>query len=84
MATRNALTTTGSNWLPLLLASSSQAFSCDIARRYGSDRLAAAFQHVLDRLVAANAIAYIREADAIHIAAASDAPAKLKLLEALG
>lgn len=55
-------------------------YAFDIARDYAGPRQARAFQYVLDRLVAANAIAYIREAGAIHIAAASDAPAKLKLL----
>lgn len=59
-------------------------YAFDIARAYGSPREAAAFQYVLDRLQAANAIAYIREAEAIHIAVASDAAAKLKLLETLG
>jgi hypothetical protein len=39
---------------------------------------------VLDRLMAANAIAYIRESEAIHIAVAADAPAKLKLLSTIG
>ena len=55
-------------------------YAFDIARAYGSRRQAAAFQLVLDRLQAVNAIAYIREAAAIHIAVASDAPAKLALL----
>jgi hypothetical protein len=39
---------------------------------------------VLDRLTAANAIAYIRENSAIHVAVASDAAAKLKQLATLG
>jgi hypothetical protein len=55
-------------------------YAFDIARSYGSRRQASAFQLVLDRLQAVNAIAYIREAAAIHIAVASDAPAKLALL----
>jgi uncharacterized protein YcbK (DUF882 family) len=55
-------------------------YAFDIARDYGSRRQASAFQLVLDRLQAVNAIAYIREAAAIHIAVASDAPAKLALL----
>jgi hypothetical protein len=59
-------------------------YAFDIARAYSNGRQARAFQYVLDRLVAANAIAYIREAEAIHIAVASDAPAKLKLLETIG
>jgi soluble lytic murein transglycosylase-like protein len=59
-------------------------YAFDIARSYGSSRQADAFQYVLDRLTAANAVAYIREATAIHITVASDAPAKLRLLETLG
>jgi hypothetical protein len=59
-------------------------YAFDIARTYASPRQARAFQRVLDRLEAANAIAYIREAAAIHVAVASDAPAKLRLLRALG
>jgi hypothetical protein len=37
---------------------------------------------VLDRLESVNAIAYIREAAAIHVAVASDAQRKLRLLAA--
>jgi hypothetical protein len=59
-------------------------YAFDISRSYSSARQAAAFQFVLDRLTAANAIAYIREAGAIHIAVASDAAAKLRLLATLG
>ena len=59
-------------------------FAFDIARAYAGRRQARAFQRVLDELQAANAIAYIRENAAIHIAVASDAAAKLKLLETLG
>jgi hypothetical protein len=55
-------------------------YAFDIARSYTSGRQAAAFQFVLDRLVAVNAIAYIREAGAIHVAVASDARRKLSLL----
>jgi hypothetical protein len=55
-------------------------YAFDIARTYGSRRQADAFQLVLDRLQAVNAIAYIREAAAIHIAVASDAQSKLALL----
>jgi soluble lytic murein transglycosylase-like protein/uncharacterized protein YcbK (DUF882 family) len=55
-------------------------YAFDIARTYANSRQGSAFQYVLDRLEAANAIAYIREGEAIHIAVASDAPAKLKLL----
>ena len=59
-------------------------YAFDIARVYANDRQARAFQRVLDRLVAANAIAYIREAAAIHIAVAGDAPRKLRLLARAG
>lgn len=55
-------------------------YAFDIARSYTSGRQAAAFQFVLDRLTAVGAIAYIREATAIHIAVASDAERKLSLL----
>ncbi|MEP6813593.1 MAG: DUF5715 family protein [Actinomycetota bacterium] len=55
-------------------------YAFDIARSYASGRKAAGFQFVLDRLVAVNAIAYIREAGAIHVAVASDARRKLALL----
>jgi len=57
-------------------------YAFDISRTYSSDRQAAAFQFVLDRLSAVGAIAYIHELAAIHIAVASDAPAKLRLLAA--
>lgn len=59
-------------------------YAFDIARNYADERQARAFQFVLDRLTAVNAIAYIREASAIHIAVASDASAKLKQLAAVG
>jgi len=55
-------------------------YAFDIARSYTSRRQAAAFQFVLDRLTAVGAIAYIREAAAIHVAVASDAQRKLALL----
>jgi hypothetical protein len=55
-------------------------YAFDIARSYEGARQAGAFQFVLDRLVAVNAIAYIREAGAIHIAVASNARRKLVLL----
>ena len=55
-------------------------YAFDIARMYASRRQAAAFQFVLDRLASVGAIAYIREAWAIHIAVASDAASKLALL----
>lgn len=56
-------------------------YAFDIARAYSSRRQADAFQFVLDRLTAVNAIAYIREAGAIHVAVASDAARKLAWLE---
>jgi uncharacterized protein YcbK (DUF882 family) len=56
-------------------------YAFDIARSYANRRQAAAFEFVLDRLEAVGAIAYIREAAAIHVAVASDAPRKLRLLE---
>jgi uncharacterized protein DUF5715/transglycosylase-like protein with SLT domain len=59
-------------------------YAFDIARLYGSSAQASAFEFVLDRLVAVNAIAYIREAAAIHVAVASDAPKKLRLLARAG
>jgi soluble lytic murein transglycosylase-like protein len=57
-------------------------YAFDIAREYGSLREARAFQTVLDKLAAVDAIAYIREAEAMHIAVASDAARKLALLRA--
>jgi hypothetical protein len=59
-------------------------YAFDIARSYANRRQAAAFQFVLERLQAANAIAYLREASAIHIAVASDASQKLRLLNRAG
>jgi Family of unknown function (DUF5715) len=56
-------------------------YAFDIARAYASPAQAAAFQFVLERLQSVNAIAYIREAAAIHVAVASDAARKLKLLD---
>lgn len=56
-------------------------YAFDIARSYASRRQAAAFQFVLDRLTAVGAIAYIHEYAAIHIAVASDARARLALLD---
>jgi hypothetical protein len=55
-------------------------YAFDIARSYTSTRQASAFQFVLDRLSAVGAIAYIREAAAIHIAVAGDAQRRLALL----
>jgi hypothetical protein len=59
-------------------------YAFDIARAYGSARQAAAFEFVLDRLQAVNAIAFIRESAAIHVAVASDARRKLRLLARAG
>jgi hypothetical protein len=59
-------------------------YAFDIARAYATTAQADAFQFVLDRLVAVNAIAYIREAAAIHVAVASDARRKLALLDRAG
>jgi hypothetical protein len=59
-------------------------YAFDIARAYSSSRQAVAFQFVLDRLVSANAIAYIREGAAIHVAVASDASRKLTLIARAG
>ena len=58
-------------------------YAFDILRSYGSKRQAAAFAYVLHQLAAINAIAYIKELAAMHIAVASDAPAKLALLRRL-
>jgi Family of unknown function (DUF5715)/Transglycosylase SLT domain len=55
-------------------------YAFDIARAYATPAQAAAFQFVLERLQSVNAIAYIREAAAIHVAVASDAQQKLALL----
>ena len=59
-------------------------YAFDIARSYSSPRQARAFQFVLDRLSAVNAITYIRESGAIHIAVSSDGSAKLRLISTLG
>ena len=53
----------------------------DIAREYRSKRHALAFQFVLDRLQVLDAIAWVREPDAIHITAAPEGKALLPLLE---
>jgi soluble lytic murein transglycosylase-like protein len=53
----------------------------DIARMYRSKRQALAFQFVLDRLRSLNAIAWVREPDAIHITVSSDAERLLPLLD---
>jgi soluble lytic murein transglycosylase-like protein len=53
----------------------------DISRIYRSRRQALAFQFVLDRLRSLNAIAWVREPDAIHITVSSDAKRLLPLLD---
>jgi hypothetical protein len=55
----------------------------DVARSYRSRRQALAFQFVLDRLQVLNAIAWVREPDAIHITVSRDAEALERLLERL-
>jgi hypothetical protein len=57
-------------------------YAFDLARSYGSLRQAAALQFVLDRLESLNLIAYIKEPEAIHVAVASGAGRKLRLLSA--
>lgn len=58
-------------------------YAFDILRSFSSGAEKRAFFRVLDRLQAVNAIAYIPEFAAMHIAVASDAPAKLALLRQL-
>jgi hypothetical protein len=53
----------------------------DIERRYRSRRQALAFQFVLDRLRSLNAIAWVREPNAIHVTVSADAQRLLPLLE---
>jgi hypothetical protein len=53
----------------------------DVERRYTSRRQALAFQFVLDRLRSLNAIAWVREPNAIHITVADDPELPLELLE---
>ena len=53
----------------------------DVQRAYRSRRQALAFQFVLDRLRTLNAIAWVREPQAIHITVSRDAKALLPLLE---
>ena len=55
----------------------------DIARVYRDGRHAEAFQYVLDRLQAMNVIAWVREPDAIHITASTEAAKLRPLLERL-
>ena len=53
----------------------------DVERRYRSRRQALAFQFVLDRLRSLNAIAWVREPNAIHVTVSADAQRLLPLLE---
>jgi hypothetical protein len=53
----------------------------DVERRYRSRRQAHAFQFELDRLRSLNAIAWVREPDAIHITVASRSGVPLDLLD---
>jgi uncharacterized protein DUF5715 len=53
----------------------------DVQRRYRSRKQALAFQFELDRLRSLNAIAWVREPDAIHITVSKDAEVLLPLLE---
>ena len=53
----------------------------DIAREYRSRVQARAFQFVLDRLQVLDAIAWVREPDAIHVTAAPEGKALLPLLK---
>jgi hypothetical protein len=55
-------------------------YAFDLARSYSSRRQAAALQFVLDRLEALDLIAYIKEPDAIHVAVASHAGRRLRVL----
>lgn len=59
-------------------------YAFDIRRSFTSGSEKRAFFRMLARLQAVNAIAYIPEYAAMHIAVASDAPAKLALLRSLG
>ncbi|HET8755447.1 MAG TPA: DUF5715 family protein [Solirubrobacteraceae bacterium] len=53
----------------------------DVERRYQSRAQARAFQFVLDRLRSLNAIAWVREPNAIHVTVADDPALPLELLE---
>jgi hypothetical protein len=48
-------------------------YAFDILRRYPSPAQAAAFQYELERLQARNLIAWVREPNAIHVTASSEA-----------
>jgi hypothetical protein len=56
---------------PLTVAGVSD-WSLDIRRRYASGAQALAFQYMLDRLQSLNLIAWVREADVIHVTASSE------------
>lgn len=58
-------------------------YAFDILRSFHSRAQKRAFFRVLERLQAVNAIAYIPEFAAMHIAVAADAPAKLALLRSV-
>jgi hypothetical protein len=58
-------------------------YAFDIRRSFSSAKQKRAFFRLLAKLQAVNAIAYIPELAAMHIAVASDAPAKLALLRRL-
>ena len=58
---------------PLAVTAAATGYEFDVARRYRSDRQAAAFQFLLDRLQALNLIAWRRDATRIHVVAAKDA-----------
>jgi hypothetical protein len=58
-------------------------YAFDLLRSFSSGAEKRAFFRILARLQAVNAIAYIPEFAAMHIAVASDAPAKLALLRGL-
>jgi hypothetical protein len=57
-------------------------YAFDLARSYQNRRQAAALQFVLDRLQALDLIAFIKEPEAIHVAVASNAARRLRLLRA--
>lgn len=57
-------------------------YAFDLARSYQNSRQAAALQFVLDRLQALDLIAFIKEPEAIHVAVASNAARRLRLLRA--
>ena len=56
---------------PLTVAGVSD-WSLDVRRRYASGAQALAFQYMLDRLQSLNLIAWVREADVIHVTASSE------------